>query len=140
MTYLLFYFIEGTDAATHLNVPKTCTISETKEVIQAQWSNSCFNGVDFGELELLKVDIPMPLNDLASDIQTLRASEAAEKMGAAKLIEEIWPEQPARGYFHICVRLAHRLESMRQLDQPSFDWNQLHSLLWGKKFHKKSNV
>jgi hypothetical protein len=56
----------------------------------------------------------MPLNDLASDIQTLRASEAAEKMGAAKLIEEIWPEQPARGYFHICVRLAHRLESMSE--------------------------
>jgi hypothetical protein len=56
MTYLLFYFIEGTtDAVNHLNVPKTYTVSETKEVIQAQWSNSCFNGVDPGELELLKV-------------------------------------------------------------------------------------
>jgi hypothetical protein len=55
----------------------------------------------------------MPSNE--SDIHVLWAPEAAEKMGAAKWIEEIWPEQPARGYFHICVRLAHtRLESMSE--------------------------
>jgi hypothetical protein len=55
MTYQLFYFIEGTDVIFYVNIPKTKIIAEMQEVIQAQWSNTHFKGVDPGELELLKV-------------------------------------------------------------------------------------
>lgn len=46
----------------------------------------------------------MLLNE--SDIHTLQAPEAAETMQGHNLIEELWPDQPAHGYFNICVRVA----------------------------------
>ena len=54
----------------------------------------------------------MSLNE--GDIHILQAPEAAETMQGYKLIEELWPDQPACGYFNICVRLVRQFEPMSE--------------------------
>ncbi|KAH9022984.1 hypothetical protein EDB85DRAFT_342232 [Lactarius pseudohatsudake] len=127
--YELWFFVEGTNTYYNVIIPKDKCVAHLKEAIQQQSRGLC-DGVDVMMLDLLKVNMPLSPNEFGR----LQAPDDAEKMEPLQRIEQLWPDQPAKYYLHVCVRIPGPGRAVSAgLWRESYQ--HLHDILWGKKFH-----
>ncbi|KAH9077703.1 hypothetical protein EDB83DRAFT_2285803 [Lactarius deliciosus] len=112
--YTLTYFTEGKETPGGIIISRSASGVELKRKIYEASSPSFWNGAQVGDLTLLQVDIEYTPH---IDIQDLRG-DGGVKIHLGLYVDEIWPEQPNRRHFHICVRLPGVVPQKRSIPQP----------------------
>lgn len=101
----LWYFFEGDDRYDMVSISSDKLVVDLQEEIHKNWNKSYCKDVAPGDLALLKVDIDGRQYIADDTVRKLQVPDSAAKMDARTRIQELWPEEPIKAHFHICVRL-----------------------------------
>ncbi|KAH9034979.1 hypothetical protein EDB85DRAFT_2143949 [Lactarius pseudohatsudake] len=112
--YILTYFIEGKEIPGAVIISKSASGVELRRAIYDECSPSFWSGARAGELILLQVDME---NTPHIDIQDLRG-DGGLRINPGMFVDEIWPEQPNRHRFHMCVKFPGVVPQKRSIPQP----------------------